>query len=980
MTKSELIQQIRFGIEQLKATNSTLSFEHICRFFARARIAHNVIPATGPVQSYGDQGRDFETFHSYLTKSDINTTCSVGFASKPIAFPCSLEKNPLKKKGKIDSDITTIMASGTTVERIYFFSGEDISVGSRHKKQDEVRTAYGVELEIIDAQALCEHLSDPDLFWIATQYLNIPSDFFPKNEDENWYQILKKDYKERDTSCTYEEFNDIKRAVRFIYKDALLKVDLPFWLLKVDNYINNTVVPRDLQRKAIYEKYIAKLMGQNNTELLEEIIRDYFSDISEYNSPASLDDAQILWTFVRNSKMVIGSTFSYQEIMSFEKRLNEVLELQLKGNISGSSRCSYMETQANLILSKYDGQGEIILNVTDYVNKLEQILPKLQNAPFFPLERLANRVLDKLEIILELGGETHKIEGFIKKLEVHLGKRKSELSIGEGIRDRALIYMKSGKVIMAISLLHQLKIKWFANETTRGVILTAMLLADCYSRLEMHYASKYYNLIAADMSITYGNESNVIDLFPRAIENAAEAAYNSGSWLHFLDLMCLSLGSNHLIEKDFNLYKESLYSKSIYYCALIKLICNKFDMSVSNLIDKKLEKWSYAKNIIDDAYEQLKDKKELFTIEKIEQSLSRDLEGQPLNDIGKNRVIVFNIYGSNWSIKFENSYELNMIAEQFVSMLQIFLVELAGSELFLIKTEVFINLTIAVDSKPDYEQLPSNESSIWNIKIPINKVSDKKEGINRGQLNYVAIIATILRGISLLPDIDMKSLISKKLSEGLLNSVTFGQTYGDLYKTYFEEHEFQEFSRQEYSNSQLLRHFTLKGNIELPWNGSISPTYSRDKNMEIIHKRVNFKESFSQTFEKMINTKEFIKIIHELRAEWLDWQIYLAFGNLIIRYKLNKSGITEQITNSIDYRESFMKFSQKPEIDWYIEIPIDVFSREEMEKYLNNMGIITLLGAYGLEFHSLTPQCKAIKELLISRFNFMEDGKGIMVF
>jgi hypothetical protein len=592
MTKTELIQQIRFGIEQLKATNSTLAFEHICRFFARARIAHNVIPATGPVQSYGDQGRDFETFHSYLSGSKINETCSIGFASNPIAFPCSLEKNPLRKNGKIDTDIITIMGSGTSVKRIYFFSGEDISVGSRHKKQEEAKTKYGVELEIIDAQAISEHLSDPDLFWIATQYLNIPNDFFPRKTEENWYQLSLLEYKNRDVKNTFEEFNEIKSAIRHIYKDEILKVDLPFWLFKLETFLSNVVVPRDLKRKAIYEKFIAKLMGQNNIGGLEDIIRDYFSDIPEYNSPAALDDAQILWTFVKNSKLVIGSLLSDDEIKSFKEKLILAIELELKGNISGSKRCSYMEIQANILLNNnVDLQNKSPFNITGYVAKLEEILPKLNNAPFYPLERLAKRTLDYLEILLEFGGETQKIEEFIKKLDFHLAKRKSELSIGESIRDRALIYMKANKVIMAISLLHQLKIKWFTNETTRGVILTAMLLADCYSKLEMEYASKYYSLISADMAIAYGDNSDVMDLFPKAMNRAADSAYISGSWLHYLDFMHLSLSSYHMIEKDFNIYEDTSKSTAVYYPALIKYFSEKFGLTVSNLIETKLGHW-----------------------------------------------------------------------------------------------------------------------------------------------------------------------------------------------------------------------------------------------------------------------------------------------------------------------------------------------------------------------------------------------------
>lgn len=980
MTKTELIRQIRFGIEQLKATNSTLDFEHICRFFARARIARNVIPATGPVQSYGDQGRDFETFHSYLASTDINESCSLAFASKPIAFPCSLEKNPLKKKGKIDSDLTTILNSGTAVERIYFFSGEDISVGSRHKKQQEVKDQFGIDLEIIDAQALSEHLSDPDLFWIATRYLNIPNDFFPRQTEENWYDTLLSEYKTRELCFTYEEFNDIKSAIRHIYKDEILKVELSFWLNKIEGFLSPHI-PRDLQRKAIYEKFIARLIGQNNIDDLENNIRDYYRDVEDDISPAALDDAQILLTYVQNSKRVIGSLISQEDINSFIEKISTVIEKELKDNISGSKRCSYMEIQANMLLQDLSkaAQGDL-LNTSGYISKLEDILPKLDNAPFYPLERLAFRILDYLGLFLELGGETRQLENFIKKLDVHLGKRKSELSIGDAIRDRALLYMKAGKVTIAINLLHQLKIKWFANEATKGVILTAMLLADCYSKLEMEYASKYYSLIAADMSMAYGNDADIKILFPQAMKKAADSAYITGSWFHYFDLLFLTLSSFHLIKKDFNIYEDEETASIVYYPALIKFIAKKFELSVSFEIDQKIRGWKYIGDEINEVYEQIKVEKDLYSVEKIQQNLSEQLLGLPFNDIGKNRTITFNIYGSYWSIEFENDFSTNAVAEQFVSMLQIFLVEFSDSDLFLTKGVIRIKLSIAKDPKVFYQQEASNTENIWSIEIPDYQGGDI-DLLTRHQLNYTALIASILRSISLIPDLQMKEIIAEKLSAGLLNAVTFGQTYKTLYESYFSKEEFNTSQRSDFTREAITANFVLKTNEKLFWRSDISSTYSNSKNLEVIHRRINHKLPFEMTLNKMMSNPTFMEIIKQLRQDWQDWHIYLAFGNLILRYKLEQMNIQEtDIEASEEYSKIFLKYSAKSESEWYMDIPVSTFSIEKMQRYLNSLHIITVLPSYGLEFHSNTPDFSAIKELLAKRFNFLEDGRELIVF
>src|SRR5260370_7664823 len=105
----QVISHIRFGIDQLSARNAHHEFEHLCRHLTRLRICSNVLPATGPVGAGGDQGRDFETFRTYLRDSPIGDSTFVGLVSdKPIAFACSLKK---QIDTKIKSHVATIPRS-----------------------------------------------------------------------------------------------------------------------------------------------------------------------------------------------------------------------------------------------------------------------------------------------------------------------------------------------------------------------------------------------------------------------------------------------------------------------------------------------------------------------------------------------------------------------------------------------------------------------------------------------------------------------------------------------------------------------------------------------------------------------------------------------------------------------------------------------------------------------------------------------------
>jgi hypothetical protein len=76
----ELQRYIRFQLADLRAQNAHHAFEDLCRNFARLTICERLLPATGPVGKGGDQGRDFESFRSYLQSTPIASATFLGAA------------------------------------------------------------------------------------------------------------------------------------------------------------------------------------------------------------------------------------------------------------------------------------------------------------------------------------------------------------------------------------------------------------------------------------------------------------------------------------------------------------------------------------------------------------------------------------------------------------------------------------------------------------------------------------------------------------------------------------------------------------------------------------------------------------------------------------------------------------------------------------------------------------------------------------
>ena len=140
-TPVQTAQMIRLALGSLAADNEHHSFEHLCRQVAKRRIASNVVPATGPVSAGGDQGRDFETFRTYLADE---LPFAIGFlalaSSDVVVFACTIQRDGLR--AKFEGDIKSICTQGTHVDRIFIFATENVPTRLRHDLQEWAAREY----------------------------------------------------------------------------------------------------------------------------------------------------------------------------------------------------------------------------------------------------------------------------------------------------------------------------------------------------------------------------------------------------------------------------------------------------------------------------------------------------------------------------------------------------------------------------------------------------------------------------------------------------------------------------------------------------------------------------------------------------------------------------------------------------------------------------------------------------------------------
>jgi len=316
-------QQIRFALTDLTSRNAAHPFEELCRHFARARLVSNVLPATGPVSSGGDQGRDFETFRTFLREELGPHGAFLGLVSDgPVAFACTLQQGDVA--GKLRSDVTKILSTGTEVAFVYAFCTAPIPVAKRHKLQGEVRDEHGVDIEVFDQHALASQLANADLFWLAVKYLSLPASLAPSRDSHPgasqpaWYVDDLERWHERGVPRPLlPDVLDIRDGLRHATFDRETRTDLPFWL----GLMRAAIVDEAglaVRQRARYEVAVTTIQGTRELRSADPEVRAFMTDVLDgEDDPAHFEDAVVLLSFATTATLYGRTSISPEELVEW---------------------------------------------------------------------------------------------------------------------------------------------------------------------------------------------------------------------------------------------------------------------------------------------------------------------------------------------------------------------------------------------------------------------------------------------------------------------------------------------------------------------------------------------------------------------------------------------------------------------------------------------------------------------------------------
>jgi hypothetical protein len=956
----EASQYVRFALSQLSGRNGHHEFEQLCFQLARRRIYPNVIPATGPVSAGGDQGKDFETY----TVGDVMpmSTKSSFFAQasrEKVVFACSLEKNVQQK---IKSDLKAAAEAKEEIHRLVFLTTEDVPVGRRHKLQDFATENYKLSLDIYDARAISEWLVEPELFWIAQQYLSIPNDFVlaVQKSDYKWYEDIVRS-PINGTNKTESGFYELKEAVRFATSDPVYRSDLPTLLGKLRIFQTHPF-PR-IERKAFYEEFVASLRGLEDVHGLEARLQKYISGVAASADVSELQDGAVIVGYSVGAKMRGLLNVEMDGIVGWRRSLlARVSELLAEQGISAGRKCSLLSTLGFLELFEWIETPGSIPDTTKAVAVWRRMMKELRKAPLFPLERFG-------KLLSQLAGMIAAGEGFsrlVRDTDRMLAERFGRHKLAEQAFQRAQSYYEADKTLEAIDELHKARVFSFTEERARDSVQFCIFLSNMYSEVGLHFASKWYGLGAAFAALKV-NDDGLRARAYRGLTEAASSDHATGASMEFF----LTAKAFHVVSSEFSMAgsertKVFEWSRIDFYSLLLTRAASYLDKSLYEYLKGTVLRNFGADDIYDQSVSRLD---EFFGSSDFAGVIAKaTAEGilPPFSDAGPTRRVAWQQLSARWFVEWNNDYETAQAAESFCATLQILLEDLRTTELSLLPSDVHLRIDLH-EGNLDIKDKSDNEKIQLAIDLPRNAL---KGGEHDMAVVVQGVAASALNLLSAIPQEQFLKLYEQRVKSGLLAKFAPYAAYDSLFREFYLEQAFKEHYDRSREVKVGLPTFVPETDPGLAGPVGLHPSYSKIKSERAVRNRYEaFRSQLKYTLPRLTKDTTFLATVAELREQgWKDWHILQAVCNVRLNYILNSAPHSPSFTELQTAGKSVMNREEQPTDP---VVPLERLTVAELKRALTFSQASTLKG-WGFEVPQRTPNFSGLNRFL-ERFNYWTD-------
>lgn len=743
------------------------------------------------------------------------------------------------------------------------------------------------------------------------------------------------------------------------------------------------------RKKAIYE-YIFLLLSPNpatgqpsGTMTGQEVnIRYYFQHLDQRNHFRDIEEDVTLLQLVQAHLMREPEFFIVEEINKWITELSTTIDDLILNARNVDEKCLALELKGHMLIA-LNPEKKPSEKIDKSLEIFREIIPLLIGAHTYSISRLFDQLSQILDMFIYYDSNedaVEKVEIFILEIQEAASKTGRQHDTAHSLIGRGVIYLKKQNAksfLKALELFHQSKALWNLDETREGFLLALLNISQIYTGLGMNLAAKYYGLCAVWASTQYGDAA-IFKRISDGFNMVFNADFRQGSWISALDdyfqyiSTRLEFRPESLdFEKD-----EQFRITSIEVAGLIAIIpIIHPELNVFIEVYKQRLTWVYndrLKVMVDEFSTRFQDN------EFVKQFIQANVSGTPLNDIGARRELRFKAIGIDFSLNFENTGQLNAVAEEFGALLQITLAELGllNTDFHFLNISVQIDVEIGNDYTTFIEQVVDHNKTAFKLLIPPFSGTDQSE--IQKHYGFLAVnVQVLLENISLLKSEEFDSAFSniyekQKLGEkGLANN-----TYQKVYFHLQSIKAFNESRRNGFSSFDASG-YKLRIPGVLPSFDGQSDKYNTEFSKKKISERYgNLKRHLHLTLDKWKNDSRFkTKITIWREAGWLDWQILMALSNYILNNKARiisgTSGLNDEESKR-KFEAEFLRLNNLDESESYIDIPIDVIESEDIEFWLKKMPVDTL-STFGLENGMHYPNFIAIRKYLNLRFSFNND-------
>lgn len=812
--------------------------------------------------------------------------------------------------------------------------------------------------------------------------------------DERWYAELYEKWKNAVSISHFfvGEFYEVITAANYCRWHNYLSAHDHLWIRLLEGYIHLGETLPFFTRKAIYELLWLQLRPSHRSYKpkgslvgLEDKIRHYFGQLNELDSPQEFDEAVSLLSIVKSSLIFNKVEITEEELKFWLNELDQSLKKSISTANSITDKCYLLEILGFYQINLNEGFAEVE-SFNKGVKYFKEIIPLLDEANLYAVSRLSGRINSIIQILIKVENpESEKfiniLETFSIELQPHVQKREGKHKAAKTFVDRGITYLDRQEPkykLKALSYFHKAKDLWQQEETLEGHYLALINISQLYLSVSMNFAAKYYALGALWICIN-SNKPTLIKRIYEAFAFLIHADYRQGAWISLIyDLQWFLNSRSDFSTKEWDVESDSLLRNTMLDVAYVFHTIPKLNYQLDGFLIHIKDRlgWFYSEFHLQSWVQELDNK--IKTNDDVRTFVERELIDTPLNDVGRERTVSWQAFGSEWKVSFSNTAEVNAIAEEFCSVLQVIIVELAlgNTELFLLKSEIQLFLKVGEGFKAP-KQLPTNEKYEWEIVVPVLTSTTGKE-VQQLYTSITAAIISILNEVSLLPESDFMDIVHCLFRDSNLSNKYFAvHSYQRMYREFFDASLFDESQRHNFENIQHPFNLPAENTI-IKWASSLSPTYNEEESKKRIKERYIRTENKTKfVLNEWKQNPEFINKLNKLREEgWLDWQILHAITNYLISIRVNSLVANKTFKNAVEeqkYADEQIKdlMFNDDELK-YKDVPLNIFE-DNLFKMILRQTPISTLKSLSLEYKSKIPNFDSVKNFLIHRYHFNID-------